>query len=93
MKLSKICKYLDDIEIEYNYRVLDGLTWITINDKLNNFVRIDEKTKNTIRLTFQNISQNIILTNVFKNQKEVLEVLKIKDRIVVVDKNFMKKIK
>jgi|GEM_PF-3909922 len=93
MKLSKICKYLDDIEIEYNYRVLDGLTWITINDKLNNFVRIDEKTKNTIRLTFQNISQNIILTNVFKNQKEVLEVLKIQDSIVVVDKNFMKKIK
>ena len=93
MKLSKICKYLDDIEIEYNYRVLDGLTWITINDKLNNFVRIDEKTKNTIRLTFQNISQNISLTNVFKNQKEVLEVLKIQDSIVVVDKNFMKKIK
>ena len=43
MKLSKICKYLDNIKIKYNYRILDGLTWVTINDKLNNFVRIDEK--------------------------------------------------
>lgn len=45
MKLSKICKYLDNIEIEYNYRILDGLAWITITDKLNNFVRIDQKNK------------------------------------------------
>ncbi|CDE90697.1 unknown [Clostridium sp. CAG:389] len=93
MKLSKICKYLDNIKIKYNYRILDGLTWVTINDKLNNFVRIDEKNKNTIRLTFQNIDQNIIFTNVFKNQEEVLEVLKIQDNILVIDKNFMKKIK
>ena len=90
MKLSKICKYLDNIKIKYNYRILDGLTWVTINDK---FVRIDEKNKNTIRLTFQNIDQNIIFTNVFKNQEEVLEVLKIQDNILVIDKNFMKKIK
>ena len=52
-----------------------------------------KKNKNTIRLTFQNIDKNIIFTNVFKNQEEVLEVLKIQDNILVIDKNFMKKIK
>ena len=93
MKLIKICKYLDNIGIEYNYHILDGLAWITITDKLNNFVRIDQKIKNNIRLTFQNMKKDIILTNVFKSQKEILKILKIKDTTLVIDKNFMKKIK
>ena len=63
--------------------------WIKKCKVVNNY----EKNKNTIRLTFQNIDQNIIFTNVFKNQEEVLEVLKIQDNILVIDKNFMKKIK
>lgn len=52
MKLNKVQKYLKENGIKYNYRVLEELGWITITDKLNNFVRIDEKGKNAIRLTF-----------------------------------------
>ena len=90
-KLEKIQNYLKECKIEYNYRVLDNLVWITIVDKLNNFVRIDESDSDTIRLTFQNMKQKLILTNVFKTQEEVLKVLKIKDSILIVDKNLMEK--
>ena len=90
-KLEKIQNYLKECKIEYNYRVLDNLVWITIVDKLNNFVRIDESDSDTIRLTFQKMKQKLILTNVFKTQEEVLKVLKIKDSILIVDKNLMEK--
>jgi hypothetical protein len=90
-KLEKIQNYLKECKIEYNYRVLDNFVWITIVDKLNNFVRIDESDSDTIRLTFQNMKQKLILTNVFKTQEEVLKVLKIKDSILIVDKNLMEK--
>lgn len=93
MKLRKIQKYLENTGIGYNYRILEDLPWITITDKLNNFVRIDQKNKNNIRLTFQNMKQDIILTNVFKNQEEILKILKIEDDTLVIDKNFIKKIK
>lgn len=93
MKLSKIRKYLDNIGIEYNYRILDDMPCITMIDKLNNFVRIDQRDKKSIRITFQNMQQNFILTNVFKSQKEILKILKIEDTILSVDKSFMKKIK
>ena len=77
--------------MEYNYRTLDGLGWITIMDKSNNFVRIDEVGKRNIRLTFQNMQQNIIFTNVFKTQEEILKAFNIKDFILIIDKNIMKK--
>lgn len=91
MRLKKIQNYLKKCQMEYNYRVLDGLGWITIIDKLNNFVRIDEINKKTIRLTFQNMQQNIIFTNVFKTQEEILKTFNIKDSILIIDKNVMKK--
>ena len=102
MKLSKICKYLDNIKIKYNRylrrtksieEIDEYISKCRYEGQVNLLCRIDEKNKNTIRLTFQNIDQNIIFTNVFKNQEEVLEVLKIQDNILVIDKNFMKKIK
>lgn len=37
------------------------------------------------------MKQDIILTNVFKNQEEILKILKIEDDTLVIDKNFMKK--
>lgn len=90
MRLTKVQKYLNASGIKYNYRVLDELGWITITDKLNNFVKIDEKSKNAIRLTFQNMQQNILLTNVFKTQVEILKVLKVKDSTLTVNKSLMK---
>ena len=90
MRLTKVQKYLNENGTKYNYRVLDELAWITITDKLNNFVKIDEKSKNAIRLTFQNMQQNILLTNVFKTQVEILKVLKVKDSILTVNKSLMK---
>ena len=83
---------MNESGIEYNYRVLDELGWITIIDKLNNFVRIDEKRKNAIRLTFQNMQHGILLTNVFKTQTELLKVFEVRDSILMVNKNLMNKI-
>ena len=91
MRLKKIQNYLKKCKMEYNYRILDGLGWITIMDKSNNFVRIDEVGKRNIRLTFQNMQQNIIFTNVFKTQEEILKAFNIKDFILIIDKNIMKK--
>lgn len=83
---------MNESGIEYNYHVLDELGWITIIDKLNNFVRIDEKRKNSIRLTFQNMQHGILLTNVFKTQTELLKVFEVRDSILMVNKNLMNKI-
>lgn len=91
MRLNKVQKYLNESGIKYTYRVLDKLGWITITDKLNNFVRIDEKGKNAIRLTFQNMQQNILVTSVFKTQAEILKVFKVKDSILTVDKSLLNK--
>ena len=85
-KLEKIQNYLKECKIEYNYRVLDNLVWITIVDKLNNFVRIDETDSDTIRLTFQNMKQKLILTNVFKTQEELTEYLRNPEKQVLTDK-------
>lgn len=53
MKLRKIQKYLENTGIGYNYRILEDLPWITITDKLNNFVRIDEENKKWEGLKWQ----------------------------------------
>lgn len=92
MRLNKIQRYLKKNEIEYNYRILDGACWITIIDKLDNFIRIDEL-ENKIRITFQNIKKGFIFTNICKTQEEVLKVFKIKNFVLTINEDLMIKVK